>query len=69
MLQTTYDNPNQVLRDFPTADTVGNGRIVFNIAHNKYRLIAYFRYGFYTVYVRFIGNHNEYDKIMDIKNL
>jgi mRNA interferase HigB len=69
MLKTTYENPNQVIKDFSDADTVGNGRIVFNIAHNKYRLIAYFRYNFFTVYVRFVGTHKEYDKIKNIENI
>lgn len=64
-----YQSPNEVLKDNPKADTVGNKRIVFNICHNKYRLIALFQYNLQLVYVRFIGNHKEYDKIKDIKNI
>lgn len=69
MENANFENSNQVIANFKGADTVGNNRIVFNIAHNKYRLVAYFRYSFFTVYVRFIGTHTEYDKIKDISNL
>jgi mRNA interferase HigB len=69
MEENTYDNPNQVIKDFVGSDTVGNGRIVFNIAHNKYRMVAYFRYKFHAVYVRFIGTHKDYDKIEDITTI
>jgi mRNA interferase HigB len=64
-----YQNPNDVINDNPKSDTVGNGRIVFNIAHNKYRLIALFRYKIQTVYIRFIGTHKQYDQIKNIENI
>lgn len=64
-----YDIPNEVISDYPTADVVGNNRIVFNICGNKYRLIVLFRYKMKAVFVRFIGTHKEYDNIKDIKNL
>jgi mRNA interferase HigB len=64
-----YQNPNEVIMDNPKSDTIGNGRIIFNITHNKYRLIALFRYKIQTVYIRFIGTHKEYDKLSDIENI
>lgn len=64
-----YQNPNDVIVDNPKSDTVGNGRIVFNIARNKYRLIALFRYKIQIVYIRFIGTHKEYDQITEIENI
>lgn len=64
-----FDNPNEIIPLFRDSDIVGNGRIVFNIARNKYRLIAKFRYDQQMVFVRFIGTHKEYDKIQDIQNL
>jgi mRNA interferase HigB len=48
-----------VKAQFGTASAVGE-RMVFNIAGNKYRLVAYINYAFYTVYVRFVGSHREY---------
>jgi mRNA interferase HigB len=66
---TDFDYPSEVIALFKNADTVGNGRIIFNIARNKYRLIAKFQYGSKLVFVRFIGTHKEYDKIENIENI
>jgi len=51
------------------ADVVKNNRIVFNICHNRYRLIVTFRYKYKRVYIRFIGTHEEYDSIKGIANI
>ena len=64
-----WNTPNDVINGFNGADTVGNGRIVFNICKNKYRLIVFFRYDIQVAYIRFIGNHKEYDAINDIQTL
>ncbi|AUD02438.1 type II toxin-antitoxin system HigB family toxin [Spirosoma pollinicola] len=63
------NTPNDVINGFNGADTVGNGRIVFNICKNKYCLIIFFRYDIQVAYIRFIGNHKEYDAINDIQTL
>ena len=49
------------------ASAVGE-RVVLNIAGNKYRLVTYINYEFYTVYVRFVGTHSEYDEL-DVKDV
>ena len=54
---------NDVKKDFPNASIVGNGRIVFNIKGNYYRLIAKFEFRLDKVFIRFIGTHKQYDKI------
>ncbi len=64
-----WQNPNEIKIVFPSADHVGNNRIVFNICHNKYRLIAVFRYNIQMVYIRFISTHKEYDRINNIKEI
>lgn len=69
MKKASYKSSNEVIEATPKSDTVGNNRIVFNICHNKYRLVALFRYDFQRVYVKFLGTHKEYDKIEDIKNI
>lgn len=51
-----------VKKDFPNASIVGNGRIVFNIKRNYYRLIAKFEFRLDKVFIRFIGTHKQYDK-------
>lgn len=52
---------------FGSASAVGE-RVVFNIAGNKYRLVAYINYAFHTVYIRFVGTHREYDDL-DIEDI
>ena len=61
--KTNYDNPQSVIVDFKDADYVGNERIVFNIARNKFRLIASFNYQFNACWIKFIGTHKEYSRI------
>lgn len=66
-----FHNPQEVITVFNTADYVGNNRIVFNIARNKYRLIAQFEFHpkVQLVFVKFVGTHKEYEAITDIKNI
>jgi len=40
-----------------------DGRVVFNIAGNKYRLVVWINYSYRVVYIRFIGTHSQYDRI------
>jgi len=51
-----------VKAQFRSVSFVGE-RMVFNIAGNKYRLVAYVNHQWRTVYVRFIGTHAEYDDL------
>lgn len=46
-------------------DPVGvrDGRVVFNIAGNKYRVVVWINYPYRVVYIRFIGTHRQYDTI------
>lgn len=64
-----WPHPNEIKQVFPDADHVGKGRIVFNIARNKYRLIVKFIYETQICYIRFVGTHKEYDKIIDIADI
>ena len=40
-----------------------NGRVVFNIGGNKYRLVVWINYGYQVVYIRVLGTHAQYDQI------
>ncbi len=44
-------------------DFVGDNRVIFDIAGNKYRLIVHIAYRFKRVPVKFVGTHAEYDRI------
>lgn len=55
----------QLRMSFASADHVGNKRIVFNIRGNEYRLVAIVLFKVKMVYVRFIGTHQEYDKLSE----
>lgn len=50
-------------KDFNSVDYVGNQRYVFNINGNHYRLVVAVKLIPSLVYVRFVGTHDEYDKI------
>jgi len=43
--------------------TLKDGRAVFNIAGNKYRILVWINYSYRVVYIRFIGTHAQYDRI------
>jgi mRNA interferase HigB len=58
-----WSSPADVKAQYRSASIIGDNRVVFNIAGNKYRLIVRINYGSKTVFVRFIGTHKEYDKI------
>lgn len=49
--------------DFGSVDAVGNQHYVFNIRGNKYRLVVVVKFVMGYVFVRFVGTHDEYDKI------
>lgn len=58
-----WATPADVKADFGSASILKDGRVVFNIAGNKYRIVVWINYSYRVVYVRFIGRHDEYDAI------
>lgn len=48
---------------YNSADYVGNGRVVFDIKGNSYRLIVQFEFQMGRGFIRFVGTHDEYLKI------
>jgi mRNA interferase HigB len=53
----------EVRATYRSADVVGGNRVIFNIGGNKYRLVVKIAYRCGTVFVRFVGTHDEYDTI------
>jgi mRNA interferase HigB len=58
-----WDGSADVVADYRAADILPGDRVVFNLKGNQYRLVARIRYSSRVVYVRFIGTHQEYDRI------
>jgi mRNA interferase HigB len=55
--------PADVKRAVRSASILKDGRVVFNIAGNKYRVVVWINYPYKVMYIRFIGTHRQYDKI------
>ena len=66
-----WNDPKDILQTFGSADLLGNGcdRVVFNIGGNNFRIIC--KYWFSKreahLYVKWIGTHNEYNKLRKLK--
>jgi mRNA interferase HigB len=58
-----WESPSNVKTQYGSASIIGDNRVIFNIAGNKYRLIVRINYDSKTVFVRFVGTHQEYDKV------
>lgn len=63
VLKATWSRPSDVKDQFGAASILRDGRAVFNIAGNKYRIVVWINYAYRVVYVRFIGTHKQYDAI------
>lgn len=63
VLNADWHSPADVKQDFRHASILKDGRVVFNIAGNKYRLVVWINYAYKVVYVRFVGTHSQYDQI------
>ncbi len=58
-----WTSPGDIKSEYPKASILKSGRVVFNICGNKYRLVVQINYLRGWVFIRFIGNHSEYDMI------
>jgi len=58
-----WKTPQDVKDKFKSASIIGDNRVVFNIAGNKYRLVVHIRYSTLTALTKFVGTHKEYDAI------
>jgi mRNA interferase HigB len=62
-LNADWGSPADVKADFSHASILKDGRVVFNISGNKYRLVVWVNYRHRVVYIRFLGTHRQYDRI------
>ena len=56
-------------KTFNTVDYVGNDRYVFDIKDNNYRIAAIVIFINKKVYMRFVGTHEQYNRIKNIKSI
>ena len=55
--------PADVKAAYRTASILASNRVCFNVAGNKYRLVAGINYPYRINFIRFVGTHAEYDAI------
>ncbi len=58
-----WRTPADIKKQFATASFLKNSRVVFNIGGNKDRWIVAIKYDFNLVLIRFVGTHEEYNKV------
>ncbi len=58
-----WATPADVKRAVRSASILKDGRVVFNVAGNKYRIVVRINYPYRVVYIRFVGTHQQYDMI------
>jgi mRNA interferase HigB len=61
--QAAWKGPFEVRSQYPTASILKEGRVVFNVGGNKFRLIVAVRYDLGIIFIRFVGTHAQYDRI------
>lgn len=64
--QRQWHNLGDIRQDYGDTDMVGNQRYVFNLHGNRYRLVVVIQFTIGRIYIRFVGTHQQYDKIKDI---
>jgi mRNA interferase HigB len=67
-MKADWQGFHDMKKQFNSVDSVGDGLFVFNIKGNDCRLIARIIFKTRTVFIRFVGTHEEYDSI-NISNL
>ena len=61
--RANWKTPSDIKDNYANASIIANNRVIFNIKGNNHRLIVHIRYDISIVFIRFIGTHQEYDKI------
>ena len=61
--KSSWASPVDIKKEYPSASILQDNRVVFNIKGNSYRLIVKINYNVGVVWIRFVGTHNDYDKI------
>jgi mRNA interferase HigB len=68
VLKAIWTSPQAVKEQYGSASICANNRVVFNIGGNKYRLVVEMQYRANIAWVKFVGTHEQYDKI-DVESI
>lgn len=68
VLDADWQNFAAIKQSFNSVDGVGNGLYIFNVKGNHCRVITRIIFKVRTVFIKFVGTHEEYDKL-DISTL
>jgi mRNA interferase HigB len=61
--QAGWKSPADIQNTYRNAGFLSGDRVIFNIKGNRYRLIVAVRYAHSVVYIRFVGTHEQYDRV------
>ena len=64
-----WDNFSDIKKTFSSVDSVGNSKFVFNVKGNHYRIVAQILFTLKRIYIRWVGNHKNYDNIKNIDKI
>jgi mRNA interferase HigB len=63
VLNANWKSPHDIKNTYANASILNNGRVVFNIKGNSYRLVVRFNFEKEWAFIRFVETHNDYDRI------
>jgi len=63
LIKCEFRNFNELKKVYGNASLVSDGRVVFNIMGNKFRLVVRIVFEFKAIQVKWFDPHKEYDKI------
>ena len=61
--RSEWETPADIKEAYRSASFTANSRVVFKIKGNDYRLVVLVKYERGLIFIRFIGTHQQYDKI------
>jgi mRNA interferase HigB len=61
--RAAWRTPAEIKDVYRNASFVGRNRVVFNIKGKDYRVVVAIHYPHGIVYVRFVGTHQDYERI------
>lgn len=61
--QADWNSPSKVKECHSRCSVLSDNRVVFRVRGNRYRIVVKINYQDRMVFIRFVGTHDEYDRI------